>query len=83
MKFPAIVKMCSKKAESVDLAKMWEELSWDKIQEKLTWKEVKEAMSASSFEIKREEYKIASWFNQVKSAWYEDENQQNDDWHIF
>jgi hypothetical protein len=71
--------MCSKKTESFDLAKMWEELSWEKIQEKLTWEEVKEAMSANSFEIKREEYKIASWFNQVKSAWYEDENEQKDD----
>ncbi|CBY20037.1 unnamed protein product [Oikopleura dioica] len=75
----AIVKMCSKKAESVNLAKMWKELSWEKIQEKLTWNEVKEAMSASSFEIKREEYKIASWFNAVKSAWYEDQNEEKDD----
>lgn len=72
--------MCSKKAESVDLWKMWDEMSWEKIQQKLTWREVKEAMSASSFEIKREEYKIASWFNAVKSAWYEDEpNDAKDD----
>ena len=70
--------MFSKKAESLDLAKMWNELTWENVKEKMTWTEVKEAISASSFEIKREEYKIASWFNAVKAAWYEEEDQQED-----
>ncbi|CAG5113204.1 Oidioi.mRNA.OKI2018_I69.chr2.g7332.t1.cds [Oikopleura dioica] len=74
----AIVKMFSKKAESLDLAKMWNELTWENVKEKMTWTEVKEAISASSFEIKREEYKIASWFNAVKAAWYEEDDQQED-----